>query len=163
MIIINKSGYLKYKNLKFRCALGKKGIKKKVKEGDNVTPKGKYKIIKFFYRADKLKKVETVLKKIKIKKSMIWCDDVRSKFYNKLTFLPNNHSHEKLFRNDDIYDLILVLNYNSNPVIKGKGSAIFIHVAKKKFTSTRGCIALQKKDLLNLLQNIKKNTQIKIS
>ena len=162
MIIINKSGYLRYKNLKFRCAIGKKGIKKKVKEGDNVTPKGKYKIIKFFYRADKLKKVETVLKKIKIKKSMIWCDDVRSKFYNKLTYLPNNNSHEKLFRNDNIYDLILVLNYNSNPVIKGKGSAIFIHVAKKKFTSTHGCIALQKKDLLNLLQNIKKNTPIKI-
>ena len=68
----------------------------------------------------------------------------------------------KLFRNDDIYDLILVLNYNSNPIIKGKGSAIFIHVAKKNFTSTRGCIGLQKKDLLNLLQNIKKNTPIKI-
>ena len=162
MIIINKSGYLKYKNLKFQCALGKKGIKKKVKEGDNVTPKGKYKIIKFFYRADKLKKVVTVLKKVNIKKKMVWCDDVRSKFYNKLTYLPNNDSHEKLFRNDDIYDLILVLNYNSNPVIKGKGSAIFIHVAKKKFTSTRGCIALQKKNLLNLLQNIKKNTPIKI-
>jgi L,D-peptidoglycan transpeptidase YkuD (ErfK/YbiS/YcfS/YnhG family) len=163
MIIINKSGYLRYKNLKFRCAVGKKGIKKKVKEGDNITPKGKYKIINFLYRADKLKKVTTVLKKVKIKKNMVWCDDVRSKFYNKLTYLPNNDSHEKLFRNDDIYDLILVLNYNLNPVIKGKGSAIFIHVAKKKFTSTRGCIALQKKDLLNLLQNIKKNTTIKIS
>jgi L,D-peptidoglycan transpeptidase YkuD (ErfK/YbiS/YcfS/YnhG family) len=163
MIIINKSGYLRYKNLKFRCAVGKKGIKKKVKEGDNITPKGKYKIINFLYRADKLKKVTTVLKKVKIKKNMVWCDDIRSKFYNKLTYLPNNDSHEKLFRNDDIYDLILVLNYNLNPVIKGKGSAIFIHVAKKKFTSTRGCIALQKKDLLNLLQNIKKNTTIKIS
>ena len=145
MIIINKSGYLKYKNLKFRCALGKKGIKKKVKEGDNITPKGKYKIIKFFYRADKLKKVETVLKKIKIKKSMIWCDDVRSKFYNKLTYLPTNNSHEKLFRNDNIYDLILVLNYNSNPVIKGKGSAIFIHVAKKNLQAHMDALLYKKK------------------
>jgi L,D-peptidoglycan transpeptidase YkuD (ErfK/YbiS/YcfS/YnhG family) len=162
MIIINKSGYLKYENLKFRCAVGKNGIKKKVKEGDNITPKGKYKIINLLYRADKLKKVKTALKKIKIKKNMVWCDDIRSKFYNKLTHLPNNYSHEKLFRNDNIYDLILVLNYNSNPIIKGKGSAIFIHVAKKKFARTRGCIALQKKDLLTLLRNIKKNTTIKI-
>jgi len=93
MIIINKSGYLRYKNLKFRCAVGKKGIRKKVKEGDNITPKGKYKIINFLYRSDKLKKVATVLKKVKITKNMIWCDDVRSKFYNKLTYLPNNDSH----------------------------------------------------------------------
>jgi L,D-peptidoglycan transpeptidase YkuD (ErfK/YbiS/YcfS/YnhG family) len=70
--------------------------------------------------------------------------------------------HEKLYRKDNLYDLILVLNYNINPIIKNKGSAIFIHIAKKNYEPTAGCVALKKRDLLKLLKNIKKNTKIKI-
>ena len=162
MIIIKKSCYLEYKNLKIRCALGKGGIKKKNREGDNITPKGIFKIIRFYYRSDKIKNINTLIKKRKIKKNIGWCDDPISKFYNKEIKLPSKFSHEKLYRNDSLYDIILVLNYNTKPVIKNKGSAIFIHIAKKKFEPTAGCIALKKKDLIELLNNIKKNTKVKI-
>jgi L,D-peptidoglycan transpeptidase YkuD (ErfK/YbiS/YcfS/YnhG family) len=162
MIIVKKSGYLNYKNFKFRCALGKNGIRQKEREGDFVTPKGKYKLIKIYYRADRIKKIRSPLKKIKIKKNMGWCDDVNSKYYNKQIKINKKISHEKLYRKDSVYDIVVVLNYNINPIIKGKGSAIFLHVAKKNYKKTQGCIALKKSELLNLVSKIKKNTQIKI-
>ena len=162
MIIVKKSGYLKYKNFKFRCALGKGGIAKKKKEGDNITPKGTFKINKIYYRADKIKKLKTFFKKIKIKKNMGWCDDPMSKFYNQQINLPTKFGHEKLYRNDNIYDIIAVLNYNIRPTVKNKGSAIFIHIAKKNYQPTLGCIAMKKKNLLFLLKNLKKKTVIKI-
>jgi L,D-peptidoglycan transpeptidase YkuD (ErfK/YbiS/YcfS/YnhG family) len=163
MIYINKSGYLKYKNLKFRCALGKAGIGKKIKEGDNITPKGTYKIIKIYYRKDRIKELVSQIKLIQIKKNMGWCDDPKSKKYNQLIYLPTKYSHEKLYRRDNIYDLILVLNYNIKPIIKNKGSAIFIHIARKNYKKTAGCIALEKNNLIKLVLKIQKHTKIKIS
>jgi L,D-peptidoglycan transpeptidase YkuD (ErfK/YbiS/YcfS/YnhG family) len=161
MIIINKSGYLKYKNFKLRCSLGKAGIKKKEKEGDNITPKGIYKPVKVLYRSDKINIIKTNLRKIKIKKNMGWCDDPKSNLYNKQIKLPSVYRHEKLYRKDGVYDIIIVLNYNMNPIIKGKGSAIFIHITKN-YKPTQGCIALKKNDLIKILNLIKKNTKIKI-
>jgi L,D-peptidoglycan transpeptidase YkuD (ErfK/YbiS/YcfS/YnhG family) len=163
MIIVRKSGDLIYKNLKYRCAIGKAGIKKKQKEGDNITPKGTFKITRVYYRSDKVKNISTSIKKIKINKNMGWCNDSKSPFYNREIKLPSKFSFEKLYRNDNLYDLLAVLNYNTNPVEKNKGSAIFIHIAKKRFKPTAGCIALQKKDLMNLMRVIKKNSKIKIS
>ena len=163
MIIVKKTGYLIYKNLKLRCALGKAGIKKKIIEGDNITPKGIFKIIKIYYRPDKIKKIKTLIKQIKIKKNMGWCNDAKSSFYNRQIKLPNQFSHEKLYRKDRIYDLLAVLNYNMNPVKKNKGSAIFIHIAKNKYKPTAGCLAMKKNDLIKVLQMIKKNTRVKIS
>jgi L,D-peptidoglycan transpeptidase YkuD (ErfK/YbiS/YcfS/YnhG family) len=163
MIIVKKSGYLKYKNLKFRCALGKGGVKKKIVEGDNITPKGTFKIIKIYYRPDKIRKIKTLIKKIKIKKNMGWCDDPNSDFYNKQIKLPTKLSHEKLYRNDNLYDLIAVLNYNTNPIIKNKGSAIFMHIGKDSYKKTKGCIALKKEHLIKIISKIKKNIKIKIN
>ena len=163
MIIVRKSGDLIYKNLKYRCAIGKAGIKKKQKEGDNITPRGTFKITRVYYRSDKVKNISTSIKKIKINKNMGWCNDSKSPFYNREIKLPSKFSFEKLYRNDNLYDLLAVLNYNMNPVEKNKGSAIFIHIAKKRFKPTAGCIALQKKDLMNLMSVIKKNSKIKIS
>jgi L,D-peptidoglycan transpeptidase YkuD (ErfK/YbiS/YcfS/YnhG family) len=163
MIIINKSGYLKYKNFKFRCSLGKAGIKKKTKEGDQVTPKGIFKVIKIYYRKDKIKKIISPIKKIQIKKNIGWCDDPKSDLYNQQIKLPSKFSCEKLYRKDGLYDIILVLNYNTSPIVKKKGSAIFIHIAKRKFKPTEGCIGLKKNDLIKLLKKIKKNTKIKIN
>jgi L,D-peptidoglycan transpeptidase YkuD (ErfK/YbiS/YcfS/YnhG family) len=163
MIIVKKSGYLKYKNLKFRCALGKGGVKKKIIEGDNITPKGIFKIIKIYYRPDKIRKIKTLIKKIKIKKNMGWCDDPNSDFYNKQIKLPTKLSHEKLYRNDNLYDLIAVLNYNTNPIIKNKGSAIFMHIGKDSYKKTKGCIALKREHLIMIISKIKKNTKIKIN
>jgi L,D-peptidoglycan transpeptidase YkuD (ErfK/YbiS/YcfS/YnhG family) len=162
MIIINKYGLIKYKNLKFRCALGKAGIGEKKKEGDFITPKGKYKITKVYYRADRIKKIKTNFRLYQIKKNMGWCDDPLSKNYNKLIKLPSKFGHEKLYRKDKLYDLILILNYNFKPIIKNKGSAIFIHIANKNYKKTMGCIGLKKKDLIFILKDIKKNIIVKI-
>jgi len=163
MIIINKSSYLKYKDFRFRCALGKAGIGKKKKEGDDITPKGLYKIVKIYYRKDRIKKISSKFKLIKITKNIGWCDDPNSEKYNKIVNLPTKYSYEKLYRKDNVYDLILVLNYNMSPVIKNKGSAIFIHITKKNYQPTQGCVALKKNNLLKLISKINKNIKIKIN
>ena len=93
---------------------------------------------------------------------MGWCDDPKSKKYNRLVYLPFNFNYEKLLRKENIYDLVLVLNYNMNPIKKNKGSAIFIHVARKNFKKTEGCIALKKNALLKIIKDVKINTRVKI-
>jgi L,D-peptidoglycan transpeptidase YkuD (ErfK/YbiS/YcfS/YnhG family) len=163
MIIINKSGYLKYKDFKFKCALGKAGIGNKKFEGDKITPSGIFAITKIYYRADRVKKISSKYKLIKITKKMGWCDDPKSKKYNQLIKIPTKYNHEILYRRDNIYDLILVLNYNMKPVIKNKGSAIFIHVARKNYKKTSGCIALKKADLIYLIKEIEKKTKVNIN
>ena len=162
MIIINKFGLLKYKNLKFRCALGKAGIGEKKLEGDKITPRGTYKIVRIYYRDDRIEKIASKFKLVRIIRNIGWCDDPRSKFYNQEIKLPSKFSHEKFYRKDEIYDLIIVLDYNTKPTIKNKGSAIFIHITKNKYTKTLGCIALRKKHLIKILAQIDKNTKIKI-
>jgi len=162
MIVVKKSGHLKYKNFKFRCSLGKNGIKKKIKEGDKITPRGIFQVKKLYYRADRIKKIITSIKKIKIKKNVGWCDDFKSANYNKEIKLPSKFSHEKLYRKDHLYDLVVVINYNMNPIIKKRGSAIFIHIERNNYQPTQGCIGLKKKHLLTILKNIKKNEKIKI-
>ena len=94
---------------------------------------------------------------------MGWCDDPKSIDYNKLVKLPFAHKHEKLYKKENIYDIILVLNYNMNPVKKNKGSAIFIHVSKNNYKKTEGCIAIKKINLIKLLKEINPKTKIKIS
>jgi L,D-peptidoglycan transpeptidase YkuD (ErfK/YbiS/YcfS/YnhG family) len=162
MIIVKRSENLLFKNLKFKCSLGKNGVTKNKIEGDKCTPSGTYRLKQVFYRADRIKKFLTNIKKIKIKKNMGWCDDSSSKRYNQLIRVPTKFSHEKLYRKDGIYDIIVVLNYNMNPVIKKKGSAIFMHIAKKNYSKTLGCIGLRKNDLLEILSKVKKNNKVKI-
>ena len=160
-ILINRK-YLIYKQYKVKCALGKRGIGIKKREGDLITPTGRYKIKYILYREDRIKKIQSKLKKIPIEKNMGWCDDPNSKKYNKLISLPFNFKYEKLFKKENTYDIILVLNYNMNPIRKNKGSAIFIHVAKKNYKKTKGCVAIGKTQLLKLLKKIKINTKAKI-
>ncbi len=93
---------------------------------------------------------------------MGWCDDPRSQKYNKLVKLPFKFNYEKLYRADSIYDIIFVLDFNSNPVRKNKGSAIFIHIAKKNYTPTKGCVAIKKNDIKKIAQILNKKTLIKI-
>ncbi len=93
---------------------------------------------------------------------MGWCDDQTSKSYNKLINLPFSASYEKLFKKENIYDIILVLDYNMNPIQKNKGSAIFIHVAKNNYRKTKGCVAIKKTELLKIIKEIKINTKVKI-
>ena len=144
-----------------KCAIGKKGIGRKKKEGDLITPKGQFKIKLILYRKDRVK-LKTKLKKVAIQKNMVWCDDPKSQRYNQLVKLPFNFRHEKLYKKENIYDIVLVLNFNMSPAKKNKGSAIFIHVAKKNYKKTEGCVALSKIHLLKIVKDIKKNTLVKI-
>ena len=93
---------------------------------------------------------------------MGWCNDSKSKNYNKLIKLPSNNSYEKLYRKENIYDIILVLNYNMSPVIKNKGSAIFIHISRKNYKKTEGGVAVKKRDLIEIVKKLQKNTKVKI-
>ena len=149
-------------NYKAKCAIGKRGIGNKRKEGDLITPKGKYKIKYILYRKDRIKKIQSKIKKIAITKNMGWCDDPKSKDYNKLIKLPINYRYEKLYRKENIYDLILVLNFNMRPIVKKKGSAIFIHIAKKNYKKTEGCVAVNKVSLLKIIKKLKNNTKVLI-
>lgn len=162
MIISIEDKYtLKIDDFQFRCSVGKNGIKKNKKEGDKCTPKGIFKLNKIFYRPDRVDFFKTKLEKIKIRKNMGWCNDPKSKHYNKLIKINKKIKYEKLFRKDYKYDYLIELDYNTKKPIPFKGSAIFLHLTKN-FKSTNGCIAMMKKDFLILLKLIKKNTKIKI-
>ena len=160
-ILINEK-YLTYKHYKVKCAIGKRGIGLKKKEGDFITPIGQYNIKYILFRKDRIKEIQSKLKKTPIQKNMGWCDDPKSKNYNKLVKLPFKYKYEKLYKKENIYDIILVLNFNMSPIKKNKGSAIFIHVAKKNYKKTEGCIALKKNHLLQIIKELKYTTKIKI-
>ena len=160
-IIINNQNTLLYDEFKFKCSIGKNGFSFDKKEGDLKTPRGIFSLGSLFYRKDKIPKLSTKLKKKPIKKNMGWCNDINSKLYNKLINTNLKVSHEKMFRNDSKYDLVIPINYNTKKTIRDKGSAIFIHLTNN-YKKTQGCIALKKKDLLILLKLINKKTKIKI-
>ena len=161
LLRLKNKEYLIVDEFKFKCSIGKKGIKSKKKEGDNCTPIGIFKIGKVYYRSDRIKKLETVLKTKKITKNMGWCDDPYNKKYNKEIVLDKKNKGEKLYRRDNTYDVLIVVEYNTKKIKPFKGSAIFIHLTKN-YSPTEGCIALKKNDLLILLKIINKNSKIKI-
>ena len=159
--IIIKKDTLLYDEFKFKCSIGKNGKTTKKNEGDNKTPKGIYTLGPLYYRKDRLPKISTKLKKIEIMKNFGWCDDVKSKFYNKPIKTNINVRHEKLYRNDKKYDLLIPIEYNFKKPKKNKGSAIFLHLTSN-YQNTQGCVAIKEKDMLILLNLINKKTKIKI-
>tara|TARA_B100001063_G_scaffold96896_1_gene90538 strand:+ start:52 stop:543 length:492 start_codon:yes stop_codon:yes gene_type:complete len=161
LIIVKNKDTLLYDEFKFKCCIGKNGISSNKKEGDKKTPKGTYSLDSVYYRSDRISKFETKLKKIKIKKDMGWCDDVNSKFYNKLIKLNKNIKHEKLYQKSNNYDLLIPIKYNMIRTKKNKGSAIFLHLTNN-YKKTLGCVALKKKDMFILLKIINSKTKIKI-
>ncbi len=160
MHISIKNKFLYFYNYKIKCSIGKRGLTSNKKEGDLKTPRGKYKFEYLLYRKDRIKKFKCKIKKIKINKNMGWCDDTSSNFYNKLIKFPFKKSAEKLYLKKRIYDLILIINFNRKPVIKNKGSAIFLHLENIKHSPTKGCIAIQKKPFLKILPLITKKTYL---
>ena len=160
-IIIVKKDTLLCDEFKFKCSIGKNGRTTKKIEGDNKTPKGLYALGPLYFRKDRVSKISTKLRKIEIKKNFGWCDDVKSKFYNKPIKINNKIRHEKLYRNDKKYDLLIPIEYNTKKPKKNKGSAIFIHLTTN-YKKTQGCVAIKEKDMLILLKLINKKTKIKI-
>ena len=171
VIRINKKYFLKVGNKVFQCQIGEEGIEKNVKktEGDKKTPIGNWYLKTIYYRPDKVLrpklKKKDVLNINKISKNCGWCDDIRSNKYNEYIkidkFKSLNFNYEKLWREDEAYDIIIVTSHNLKPTIKNKGSAIFIHCSFSDKRNTAGCIALEKKDLVFLLKSLRQNTYIK--
>ena len=145
----------------FKCSIGKNGLKKNKIEGDKSTPLGTFQLGDLYWRPDRVKKPETSLKCIPITKNMKWCNDENSKFYNKEFKQNIDIKHEKLFRRDYKYNYFILIRYNYKKVVKGKGSAIFIHLTKN-YKKTDGCVALKEKDFLILAKIINKKDKIKI-
>jgi len=136
-----------------RCALGKGGVVAAAdkREGDGATPLGRWTMRRVLWRPDRGPKPRTTLKVAPIAPDDGWCDDPKDAAYNKPVKLPHAGGHEKMWRKDELYDLVLVLGYNDDPVRPGRGSAIFLHVARPNFSPTLGCIALAKPDVYELL------------
>ena len=164
MIISLKNKHtLQVDDFKFKCSIGKKGLTKNKSEGDKKTPIGVFGIGNLYYRHDRINLPVTKLKCVKIAKEMGWSDDVRfPKKYNQLIKVNRKIHHEKLYRKDNKYDLLIPIKYNFKRRKTGKGSCIFLHLTNN-YNPTLGCIALKKKDFLIMLKIIKKNIKIKIS
>lgn len=152
----------------YPCALGKSGVADIKTEGDNKSPVGQFKLRSVYYRYDKLDEpIYCQVPLMALLKEDGWCDDPKDNAYNKSVMLPYHASAEALWREDDLYDVLVVLGYNDEPVMPGKGSAIFMHVAKdlgdSDYLGTQGCVSLTKEDLLEILPVLTPETSLKIS
>jgi L,D-peptidoglycan transpeptidase YkuD (ErfK/YbiS/YcfS/YnhG family) len=169
---------LQFHNHSYPCSLGKNGIRADKKEGDGATPVGSFPIRKIFYRSDKLSSQDiSIIKKMEERGFLVqalspkdgWVDDPTSIYYNQ--YINTSHadlpSHEDLWREDTIYDIIVVLGYNDKPILAGKGSAIFMHIARPNpsggFGPTLGCIALAKQDLISILNDLQVGDHVQVS
>lgn len=143
------------------CAIGRGGIGVKGGEGDGVTPIGRFPIRRVLYRPDRVS-VRTKLPAAAIAQDDGWCDAPDDPNYNTPVKLPYAASHERMWREDHLYDVVVVLGYNDDPVIAGKGSAIFLHVARPDYGPTEGCVALALPDLLQALEKLSAGDSIGI-
>ncbi len=144
------------------CAVGRGGIGVKGGEGDGITPVGRFAIRRVLYRADRVS-LRTALPASAIAEDDGWCDAPNDPAYNTPVKLPCAASHERLWREDRLYDVVVVLGFNDDPVIAGKGSAIFLHVARPDYGPTEGCVALALPDLSELLAKLSPGDAIRIT
>jgi L,D-peptidoglycan transpeptidase YkuD (ErfK/YbiS/YcfS/YnhG family) len=147
---------------RWRCTVGAGGVREDKVEGDAATPAGSFPLRRIYFRNDRL-----VLPKVRLPARPIsehdgWCDDPRSSTYNRLVRIPNDWSHEKMWREDGLYDLVLVVGYNDDPPEGEWGSAIFLHVAREDYAPTKGCVALARDDLLELVSLIGPETRLNV-
>jgi L,D-peptidoglycan transpeptidase YkuD (ErfK/YbiS/YcfS/YnhG family) len=162
VITLTTDGYLRFRALTFRCALGKGGVKADKREGDGATPAGVWPLRQVLYRADRLAPPVCAFPVQALTPQDGWCDDPSHPDYNHFVLLPHPARCERLWREDAVYDLIVPLGYNDQPVVPGRGSAIFLHVAHADFRPTEGCVALAKDDLVGLLSLLPANACLEI-
>jgi L,D-peptidoglycan transpeptidase YkuD (ErfK/YbiS/YcfS/YnhG family) len=149
--------------LRMPCALGRGGRRALKREGDGATPIGHWPLREVFYRADRVARPQTILSVKTLRPDDGWCDDPRDRNYNRRVRLPYAAGHERLWREDRLYDLIVVLGYNDIPRVRGRGSAIFMHMATPGLAPTEGCIALREADLRRLLMFAGRRTAIRFT
>jgi L,D-peptidoglycan transpeptidase YkuD (ErfK/YbiS/YcfS/YnhG family) len=145
-----------------RAAIGPPGIGVKTGEGDGITPVGRFPVREIFYRADRIPKPHTALPLRATLQDDGWCDDPADPNYNRLVKLPYPASAEQMWRDDHLYDLVVVLGYNDDPVVPGKGSAIFLHLARPDYSHTHGCVALAYADALAAVEQLRPGDQVVI-
>jgi len=143
-----------------RAALGRSGIAALKREGDGATPLGRFSVRQVLYRADRLPRPRTQFPIHAIRAGDGWCEDPADRNYNKLVKLSARAQADRLHRADHLYDLVLVLGYNDRPLVRGRGSAIFVHLARPGCSPTAGCIALSRHDLLMLLAQARRGSAI---
>lgn len=150
-LLVDSSGFAAWGSWRMRCALGRTGISTQKREGDGATPVGAHPMRQLFYRPDREARPQTALPSIVLKPDDGWCDAPGDRAYNRLVHLPYPASAEQLWRDDHLYDLLVVLGYNDHPVVAGQGSAIFLHLARPDFGPTEGCVALGRDDFLTVI------------
>jgi L,D-peptidoglycan transpeptidase YkuD (ErfK/YbiS/YcfS/YnhG family) len=156
------NGMVRFGVLNLPCALGRAGRRARKREGDGATPVGRWQLLRVLYRADRVRRPATGLPVETITPDGGWCDDPADRNYNRFVRLPYAASAEHLWRADHLYDIVVVLNHNTVPRMRGAGSAIFMHVAKPGFAPTEGCIALRRRDLLLLLRRLRAGATIRV-
>ncbi|MBU4348405.1 L,D-transpeptidase family protein [Patescibacteria group bacterium] len=159
-IFVYSSGKLLWLGKEYKCAIGRNGFSSSKTEGDGATPRNQFLLREVYYRQDRLDKPKTALPLKIISRDDGWCDDPKDLSYNKLIKLPYSASYEDLWREDNIYDLIITIGHNDNPPMPGKGSAIFMHIARIGYTPTEGCVALSLNDLLEIIKTVDENTLV---
>jgi L,D-peptidoglycan transpeptidase YkuD (ErfK/YbiS/YcfS/YnhG family) len=161
----SSDGFLRYDDVKVACALGKGGVlaANVKREGDGASPIGAWPIRRVMWRADKMMAPDTALPLAPIRPADGWCDAAADPRYNEPITHPYPASAEHLWREDDVYDVIVVLGYNDDPVVAGKGSAIFLHVARPDYSATAGCVAVALPALLAVLAVAKSGDVVEIS
>ena len=164
LIIDTSIESLQFKSMKFPCRIGKKGALdwNKGREGDQKTPIGAYHVRFGLYRADRLPPPKSKLTFRPLRPDDGWCDSPHDKAYNRFIRLPYFSSHEKLWREDGAYDLIIVMSHNDSPPQPGLGSAVFIHVSQPDDRKTMGCVALEPEVIINLLPSLYSGMHVKI-
>lgn len=148
--------------LRFPSALGRGGISRNKREGDGATPAGIFPLRQVLYRPDRMHAPVTGLPVAPLRPSDGWCDAPGDRNYNRRVVVPYTASHEHLWREDGLYDLIVVVGYNDRPRIQGRGSAILMHLARENFAPTAGCVALARGDLMTLLRHCGPGTRLRI-
>jgi L,D-peptidoglycan transpeptidase YkuD (ErfK/YbiS/YcfS/YnhG family) len=151
-LVVTPDGWLRWNGRRARCALGFGGVETSKREGDGVTPVGNFPLREVFFRPDRVEAPKTALPVRAITPEDGWCDDPASPDYNRHIGLPHPARHERLWREDGVYDLLVVLGYNDAPVVRGAGSAIFLHLARPGFTPTEGCVALEMGPLRDIVE-----------
>ena len=155
-------GVLSLGALRLPCAIGRGGIVASKREGDGGTPAGRWRLTEVFWRSDHARRPRSSLPVRAIRPDDGWCDDPADRNYNRRVRHPYPASAERLWRDDGLYDIVVVLDHNRRPRVRGGGSAIFIHVARKDFGGTEGCIALRARDLRLLLASVGRSAHITI-
>lgn len=156
------AGVLRYHDMELPCALGRSGIAAVKSEGDGYTPAGVWPMRRVLYRADKIANLVCRLPIAPIDPTDGWCDDPDDPLYNQPVKLPYDASHERMWRDDSLYDVVAILGHNDNPVVPGAGSAIFFHIASTDYQPTEGCIAIAREHMLELLKSCDTNIVIDV-